>query len=377
MDRRPVTVRILHPDPGPSAGSIERWVGTARATLAEQHRRRFLDAGATDVEIVRGPADDTPFGARVRELVRADRPAGLVVLGSGAIPLAEERDYRELVAAASADGRVALANNRFSADVVGIACAETLLDLPDLPADNALPRWLAEVAGFSVTDLRRRWQLGFDVDGPLELVMLGGGGAAGGGAADIDLAPARARMAAVRTVAADRRAEVVVTGRTSAATLGWLERVARARVRAVVEERGLRAATRLAQAPLVETARHAGANRPNSPRPPSSLLGAVLDHDGPGALGEVLARLGDAAIVDTRVLLAHRLGTDEGRWPGREDRFGSDLLLPDRVADPWLRELTSAAASAPIPILLGGHSLVGPGVRLLLGRGRRPGAPWM
>jgi hypothetical protein len=334
--------------------------------LAERHRRGFLDAGAADVDIVRGPPDDTPFGARLRALVRADRPAGLVVLGSGAVPLAEDRDYRDLVAVAATNDQVALANNRFSADVVAIACAEMLHDIPDLPGDNALPRWLAEVAGFRVTDLRRRWRLAFDVDGPLELVLLGDRGEP----ATVELDGLRARMAAVRAVAMDRRAELVVSGRTSAATLGWLERSTMARTRAIVEERGLRAATRMAQA----AERAPVESKPQ--RPPSSLLGAALDRDGPGALGQVLTRLGDAAIVDTRVLLAHRLGPDEAAWPVPGDRYASDLMLPDRVADPWLRELTASATASRIPILLGGHSLVGPGVRLLIGRRRRRGLPW-
>ena len=74
-----------------------------------------------------------------------ERPAGLVVLGSGAIPLASARDLRDLVAAAGAESRVALANNRYSADVVAIARPWPTLDgLPDLPSDNALPRWLGE-----------------------------------------------------------------------------------------------------------------------------------------------------------------------------------------------------------------------------------------
>jgi hypothetical protein len=91
----------------------------------------------------------------------------------------------------------------------------------------------------------------------------------------------------------------------------------------------------------------------------------LLDRDGPGELGRLLAGLGDAAIVDTRVLLAHRLGADEGAWPPPEDRFASDLLLPDRIGDPWLCALTVAAVGAPITVLLGGHTLVGPGLRLV------------
>jgi hypothetical protein len=95
----------------------------------------------------------------------------------------------------------------------------------------------------------------------------------------------------------------------------------------------------------------------------------ILDREGPDALGATLAGLGEAAIVDSRVLIAHRVSADEAFWPPAEDRFASDLLLADRIRDPWLRALTAAASGASIPILLGGHSLVGPGVRLLLGHG--------
>ena len=72
-----------------------------------------------------------------------------------------------------------------------------------------------------------------------------------------------------------------------------------------------------------------------------------------------------------RVLLAHRSGVDESAWPSPEDRFASVLLLAERVHDPWLRALTRAAAEAPIPVLLGGHTLVGPGLRVALRPRRR------
>jgi hypothetical protein len=363
---RPVSVRIMHPEPGPEAGPIARWVSARRIALAERHRDAFAAAGAMDVTVVSGPPDDRSFGARLRTLVRAERPAGLVVLGSGAIPLATPSDLTAFIDAAGDDGRVALANNRYSADVIAIARAEVLADLPDLPGDNALPRWLDEVAGFDVRDLRRRWRLALDVDGPLELVLLDDPGRPDG----VDLRPVTERIAALRAVATDRRAELLVSGRTSPATLAWLERAAAARVRAFVEERGLRAASRLAQA----AATGPGAPAGDDPRPPASLLGALLERDGPASLGEHLGRLADGAIVDSRVLLAHRLGADERAWPPTEDRFASDLLLAGRIADPWLRELTQAALRARIPILLGGHSLVGPGVRLLLGT--RRGHPW-
>ena len=357
----PVAVRILHPEPDSAAGPLTRWVADVRAGLAERHRRGFLAVAAEDVEMIVGPPDARSFGDRLRGLIDPATQQGLVVLGSGAVPLATAADRRAFVATAAVDGREALANNRYSADIVAISRADALPEVPALPGDNALPRWLEEVAGYRVADLRSRWRLGFDIDGPLDLVLLGFETTD----PSIGTATAAARLAAVRDVAGDRRAELLIAGRTSAATLGWLEGHTAARTRAWIEERGLRAASRLAQAdgPAASGSRK---RAPASARPPASILGAALERDGPGSLGHHLARFGDAAIIDTRLLLAHRLGADEVAWPVAEDRFASDLLLADRIADPWLRELTAAAVAAPIPVLLGGHTLVGPGVRLAI-----------
>ncbi len=349
-----VHVRILHVEPGDGAGPLERALAAARAVVADRQSGGFARAGAGDVRIVAGPPDDIPFGRRLRALAEeaADAGAGgLVVAGSGALALAEDEDFRAFVDVASGPPGHALANNRFSADVVAVAGPGVLADVPeDLPGDNALPRWLAEVAGVAVDDLRARWRLGLDLDSPLDVVLARLGGAP----AEIEevlgdelAGRARERIAAVVRVAADPRAELVVAGRTSAATLAHLELHAAARVRALVEERGFRTA-------------------PAGQRPPRSVIGTALDATGPGSLGALLAGFGDAAVVDSRVLLAHRLGRDERRWPAPEDRFASDLLLAGRVQHPWLRTLTAAAAQARIPILLGGHTLVGPGLRVVV-----------
>jgi hypothetical protein len=104
-----------------------------------------------------------------------------------------------------------------------------------------------------------------------------------------DVAFVRDRLGGVAAVAADRRAELVVAGRVSTATLRWLEQGVAARVRALVEERGLRASSILAMA---------GDSR--AQRAPASVLGLLLDRDGPGSLAAHLERLGEAAVVDTR-----------------------------------------------------------------------------
>jgi hypothetical protein len=342
-----VAVLILHPEPGPRAGELERWVAAARAGLAERHRKRFLAAGATDVTVASGRPDGISFGTRLRAFVATRRAAGVVVLGSGAIPLATAADRRAFIAAAASRGRVALANNRYSADVVAISRADSLAELPDLATDNALPRWLAETAGYDVADLRARWRLGMDIDGPLDLVLLGARSwlpPAPGGILD----RVTDRLTALREVGRDPRAELVVAGRASAAGLGWLERNVAARTRVFVEERGLRTAV-------------------EGQRAPRSLLGTLLDRDGPERFGSILAELGDAALVDSRVLIAHAAGADRAFSRAVEDRFASDLLLHERIGDDFLRSITASGAAAPIPVVLGGHTLVGPGLRLAVG----------
>jgi hypothetical protein len=395
---RPVHVLILHADAPDDAGPLVRALADARRAIAERQRTAFLAAGADTARIVAGPPDGLSFGERLAGLVRggsapsagtaagpgtnaADLAAtllgGLVVLGSGSIPLATAADLRRFVEVAAGPPGHAIANNRFSADVVAVSRAADLAGLPPLPADNALPRWLEERAGVAVADLRSHWRLGVDIDTPLDMMLLdlAGRGAARArrttGAATSGRAAPRAtslsgattspllgeRLAALTEVLSNRRAELLVAGRVSSATLRWLERGVACRVRALVEERGLRAASRLAQA---------GATAGS--RPPRSVLGELLDRDGPGALAATVARLADAAVIDTRVLLAHHRGADESAWPTAEDRFASDLLEPASIADPWLRDLTSSAKGSGIPILLGGHTLVNGGLRLLAAR---------
>ena len=357
-----VVVLVLHPSAAPGAGPLESWLAAARDRLAGLHRSAFLEAGADDVRIVSGPPDDTSFGERLRRFVEDERPRGVVVLGAGAVPLARSSDRRALVDAAGSGEPRALTNNRYSSDVIAVSPAAALLELPDLPADNALPRWLEEVRGIEVAELGG-WRLGIDVDGPLDLVLLGRARPSVGmppPPEKVDVATVVRCLDDVAGVAADRRAELLVAGRTSVEALGWLERRAAARIRALVEERGLRAAAIEAMG---------GSDRDSAVgRPPRSALGGLLDRDGPDAFGEIVAGLGDAALVDTRVLLAHRLGADERGWPPPEDRYASDLLLHDRIADPWLRAVTRSAAAATVPIVLGGHTLVGPGIRLAVRR---------
>jgi len=348
-----VVAIILHAVPAADGGPLVRAFWRIRAANASRLARDLTAAGASAIiEDVR-PGDGS-FGSRLRRASAANPGAGIVVTGSGGVPLASPAALAAFVAAAAADGPV-LVNNRYSADILAIPATISLAELPDLAADNGLPRWLAE-RGVAVRDLGARWRLQVDLDSPLDAFLAGLApaidasiaSARGEGGAGDSFRRVRSTAERIRDVSGNAAAELVVAGRTSATTLRWIERFTASRTRALVEERGLR------------TAR-------SGQRRPRSVLGLGLDRDGPAALGPILAELGEGALVDSRVLLAHRLGSDEAAWPAAEDRFASDLLLHEAIADPWLRDLTRSAASAAIPILLGGHTLVGPGARLLLG----------
>lgn len=362
--RRPLVV-VLHRPAAADAPALTRLLAVAREALLEHHRRLFLRAGADRVLVVTDRAGT--FGERLAALARElPRRRGLVIMGSGAVPLLRRADAEAFVAVAAGRGHRVLTNNRHSSDVCAVGDAGVLRGLPSLPSDNTLPRWLDEHRGYRVLELRARRRLGIDLDGPLDLALLAYHRRTPGvlrALAEVAgiVVP---RLAELGRVLGDPRAELLVAGRTSATSLRWLELNARCRVRAVVEERGLRAASDLA----LGGPPHAGATA--RIRPPASLLGRALATGGPATLGALASSLADGAIIDSRVLLAHRLGADERAWPGDEDRYASDLLHPDGIRDPWLEALTRGAAGAPVPVLLGAHTLVGPGLPLLARAGR-------
>ena len=355
-----VAVRILHLEPGEDAGELTRLLATARSIAADDLARRFREAGADDVRIERQTLDGGAFGARLRRIVgelrlhAQDQPVGLVVLGSGSIVFAADDDLRALLETAGSGERRAVTNNRYSSDVVAIGDAGVLAEVPDLRGDNGLPRWLADDAGVLIEELAGRDRLAFDLDSPLDLELIRRDPRCPPALADLARATAHrlSRAAAavdeLAAVARNPRAELLVAGRVSASTLHRVEERSACRIRAFVEERGLRTAS-------------------PAQRPAASVLGLLLDREGPEALGELVAHLADGAVLDSRVLLAHRDGADETRWTSAEDRFASDLLLADRVRDPWLRQLTLHAWAHEVPIALGAHTLVGPGLLLALG----------
>lgn len=354
-----VTLVVLHRDPRPGDPPLVAMLQLARRVVAEHHVRLFRAAGVGAV-VVAEPGQARSFGEELARIVSTHRIERLVVLGSGAVARLRGADVQRLLAVAGSPGRCAATNNRHSSDVCAISDATVLLDLPPLPSDNSLPRWLEGAADVVVEELPGRRRLAFDLDSPLDAALLrmtrDVPAAVRAGLPAVDVP----RLDELRALCADPRRELLVFGRSSAETMSWLERNVRCRVRFLAEERGMRAASPLADA--------AGGGVSRPARPPHATLGRLLDASTPGAFAGIVAGLADGAVVDTRVLLADRLGSDEAAWPTAEDRFASDLHRVAAIEDPWLRELTASAASSAMPIMLGGHTLVGPGIPIVCGR---------
>ena len=346
-------------------GSYTAVLATGRHLLAAELSQRLAHQGVA-VQLI-PPADDVaPFhwgawytGAARTALDEAgDLVDALGWVGAGALALLAGDALDTLLSPIAGE---VVTNNRFSSDAFVVAgdLGAALGVLAGLGADNGAPRAL-EAAGFTVRDLSGGPWTRFDVDTPLDLALLrlarriagtrtldpaivaflDGAQLPGGRPLEIP------RLDDLLAVLRNRNAELVVAGRVPSSSFAYLEEQAACRIRLFVEERGMRAAP---------------ANRPRS------LLADWVTEKGATSLIEHLVDLGNAVILDTRVVMAALVGSaDPAVWPAPEERFASDFADPAPVTNQWLRELTTAAASASVPFLLGAHTLVSDGLHLIV-----------
>ena len=313
--------------------------GVERIILVTDEPDLAVDLPGLEVDF---SAEPFHFGQRMADVVRRRQLGSVIYAGAGSVPLFAADDFRE-VASRLARG-VIVTNNSFSSDMVAFPANERALAAVErVERDNALARAFNE-AGLPVEELPRTVASQMDIDSPSDLLVLALTGA-GGTRLRKHLAGLALNTAAYeRTLAlfTDRASQIVVAGRVGSHSWAYLERETACRVRLFAEERGMEADGRA----------EAGAAR--------SLLGFFLESVGLDRFFETLSELGDAAFIDTRVLLAHKRIA-----ASREDRFLSDLGEADSISEPFLRDFTRSALAATIPVLLGGHSLMSGGLMAL------------
>ena len=285
------------------------------------------------------------FGRRLAALADKYRVQRLFYMGGGSGALLSSQEMASIVQRLASSERVLITNNFYSTDLAAFSPASALASIEPPAIDNDLGWLLGEKAKLPNESLPRRASTQFDVDTPTDLMTLaphpGAGTHTRAFLNELHLDTSHIEQAMRPLV--DRDAEVLVAGRVSSAVWQYLEQETACRVRVFAEERGMRASGRLAR----------GEAR--------SLLGYYYQEAGPRRFFDSLSELGRAVFMDSRVIFAHL-----GLWPKADDRYNSDLRLPERIADPTVREFTEAAMAAPVPVVLGGHSLVNGGLYALV-----------
>jgi hypothetical protein len=355
---------------GMRQGRINGWVGRAREELALSLCRKLVLSEAFDdvtlitdnsllddraaaidgVSIELDPyCEDYHFGARLGQALGSRSGHGFIYMGGGSgffMTIPEIVQFAEMVR--NNPGAI-VSNNPFSADMFGSSDSGAIarLDLP--PNDNAVPM-VAGAAGMRMLALASSIGSAFDVDTPSDLLVLASAIPllAPGERAVLDVIgsgpvePALDRLRRARDVLATELSEVALIGRVSPATVMELNSRTHCRLRVFSEERSMRAF---------------GRDVPGGAR---SLIGRHVEATGPEAFFDDLAWCCDAAFIDTRVLFSHM-----GAALSQEERFASDLGLHDRIENVAVARFVKAACKARLPVVLGGHSLVSGGVRVL------------
>ncbi len=293
-----------------------------------------------DVDFEAKDAAGFHFGLRLREVIYKYKLDKVLYMGGAAAPLIRHEELTEVARLTKAADRVVMVNNPQSPDLVAFspASAIDLIELPD--SDNVLGH-LLRVAGLPRVLMRNTAWINFDIDTPADLIVLSqlsGVGPRTREALD-GLHLDASRVLAAKRLLLKTGAEIALIGRVSPSVALFINANFAVRLRIFSEERGMRALGRTGRGEV------------------RSLVATFLETVGPERFMAHLADVAEVAFFDSRVWMEHeQLELTEA------DRFLSDLGDIDKIANPRLREFTAAAFGAPIPVILGGHSLVAGGL---------------
>lgn len=313
-------------------------LGTDR--LVEQSVPKGVEIALDD------PNEEFQFGKRLQELLLQSGCDQFVYIGSGSAPLIGIDNLIDLKEKLNSEELTCITNNYFSADLFALNSSSVFFQLAQAPkTDNGVPRSLKEELNIRIVELPRNTITQFNIDSPLDLLVLDCA-SAGGTLLKESIANWNVNsdfLSDAAKVLRDSSKQIFVSGRVSSRTWQYLEKETACRVRVLSEERGMGAAG------------HLGALRARS------LLGQVIENVGPSqCFREWIPMLCDAAFIDIRPVLEHL------KWEtSAEDRFNADLLRYHEIKHSGLKNLVQAASNSPVPVIIGGHSLVSGDLMLL------------
>lgn len=306
----------------------------------------------TEVEVVVDEELGEPFhfGKRLQDVVQAYGLEKVLYMGGASAPLISSAEIKYLRELLEQNEGILVANNYYSADIVGFTPGQALNYITLPPIDNTLALALCNEAGLRWVPIQRTLGLNFDVDTPTDIMIMSVHPDVGVHTREAvqDLHWDFRRYTAIKELLGDPNGEMVIYGRVGSNLFQYLDANTRCRLRLFSEERGMKALGRDARGEV------------------KALMGRLIDGMGFANFFDFLAEIALGAVLDSRVLFEHF------KWQlTPTDRFASDLGEVDLISHPLLREFTSAAMAAPIPVLLGGHSLVTGGLWALIDAGSK------
>lgn len=280
------------------------------------------------------------FARTLIDVVRQFEIDSLLYMGGSAAPLLREEDV-EWMADQLETGDVVIANNALSADFIAVSPTSVLSGI-DLPVTDNFLGYLIWEAGFKRILTEERPWLGFDLDTPTDYLILETQKGVGKRTAEAlrGLDWPRDAVRESKEILSRPRPELFLAGRVGTDIVDFLNGHLKSRVRVLSEERGMKALGRDLKGEVC------------------SLLAEFVDSMGPERFFDLVSRCCDAAFIDTRAAFSHWTRGE----PSVNDRYNSDLFRWETIDNVKIREFTKAASGARVPVLLGGHTVVGGGL---------------
>lgn len=318
---------------------LRKTAGVDRIFLLTNNPELIPMARATGAELIlnRQHPGSFHFGNELKKLILERGLKKVFYLSGAGCPLITPAELEGICGKFSESPTLLYANNIQSADLVAFTVPRgfATLELPGM--DNSLAMTLRDEGGLDLELMPQTLGLLFDLDTPADVLILGAGPFAGPHARAVleELDLDYSRLERAKAVLGDSYRDVVLIGRVGAPVMERLNAWLKLRLRVFSEERGMKALGRLDSGAVI------------------SLLGLLMEQAGLENFFEYLSRVAHCAFIDSRVLFAHH-----GYAFTDRERYLSDLGLWEQLEHPWLREFTRLAVQCPIPVLLGGHSLV-------------------
>jgi len=306
------------------------------------------------------PQKEFHFGKKLKELINKYKIEKLFYMGGGSGVLLKIEDLKNIIKTildkdkpanilskdkVSDKNKIFITNNLYSTDFIAFSPASIINSIEPFNNDNEIAWILKNNCNFKDISLHRNAATQLDIDTPIDLLTIKNHPALSKNVKNyiesLDINTTRLEKALKYFAIED--SNVLIAGRTNSDVWSYLEDNTVCRVRLLAEERGMRASGRQKRGEV------------------RSLLGFFIQEFGIKKFFEIINQIADAAFIDSRVILSHFK-----MWPSDNDRFYSDLLKPEKISEPFLREFTYEAINASIPIVLGGHSLVSGGLYALV-----------